>query len=239
MFYRKVVPLNRETHRDLKLTAPAQPLDYARGANLIPAVADEFFAAMSQLPIAFLPGTERPAAVFVCGLRPGTNAFISEDGRWTGNYVPAYLRRYPFIIGEVPDAEPVLCIDEAYEGFNRKTGVALFSKAGEPEKSVTDALALARGYRDAATRTEQLCTLLQRFNLLHTVTLDAKLPNEQATVVHGLMTVDEVALDKLPDAQFLELRAAGFFKPLFAHLVSLRAIDRLGKRRSPASQDAA
>ena len=93
LFYRQVVPLNRDTHRSLTFRAPERPLDYAREAHLIPAVIDEFAAAAAEIPIAFLPGPTQPAAVFVTGFKPGVNAFISPKGRWDGHYVPAYVRR--------------------------------------------------------------------------------------------------------------------------------------------------
>lgn len=230
LFYRRVVPLNREIHRELRLMTPEEPYGYARGANLIPALAEEFPVAAEDMAIAFLPGATQPAAVFVTGLNPGTNAFVSAEGRWTGRYVPAYLRRYPFIIGDVPDAEPVLCVDDAYEGFAADEGVRLFSPKGEPEPVVAEALALARGYREAAQRTDRLCRMLQEMALLRAVTLDARLPDGRTTVVHGLLTVDEGALDALPEADLAELHRQGFLKPVFAHLFSLKAASRLAER---------
>ena len=79
LFYKNVVPLNSETHRDLHLKAVKKPLAFAKEANLIPALVDEFEFAMDDLPIAFLPGKEQPSAVFVAGLEPGSSVFITED----------------------------------------------------------------------------------------------------------------------------------------------------------------
>ena len=245
LFYRKVVPLNRDTHRKLRLKTPTKPFDYARTAHLIPATIDEFTAAAPEIPIAFLPGAAQPAAVFVTGLKPGNNVFIAEDGRWDGSYVPAYLRRYPFIIGEVPGAEAILCIDEEYEGFApgeyegfvTADGAKLFTKNGKPEPVVDNALALANSYRAAAKRTDAFATLLQGWGLFRSVTLDAKLPDGQSTVVHGLLTVDEDALAGLADDRFLELRRNGYLKPLYAHLLSLGTVSKLAARtgRPPAA----
>ena len=230
LFYRNVVPLNRETHRELRLKTPEKPLDYSQGAHLIPAMIDEFGAASTEIPVAFLPGAKQPAAVFVTGVKPGSNAFITAEGRWDGSYLPAYLRRYPFIIGDVPDAEPVLCIDDSYEGFVKKEGVRLFSSKGEPEKVVSEALALANSYRAAAARTDAFAQTLQRMGLFRSISLDAKLANGETTVVHGLLVVDEQVLQGLSDEAFLELRRANYLKPIFAHLTSLGTISRLAGR---------
>lgn len=234
LFYRNVVPLNRETHRKLRLRGLAKPLDYARTSHLVPALVDEFTAAATELPIAFLPGAAAPAPVFITGLKPGTNHFVTPAGAWDAGYMPAYLRRYPFIIGDVPDADPVLCIDDAFEGFGEREGKRLFSAAGAPEPLVTEALALANQYRAAATRTDTLAELLQRWELFRSVTLEVKLPAGGSTVIHGLLAVDESALARLDDARFLELRRAGFLRAIDAHLLSLALVSRLAAKTAAA-----
>src|SRR5690606_35053869 len=137
---------------------------------------DEFAAAAGEMPIAFVPGADAPAAVFVTGLRPGSNLFIDENGRWSGSYVPAYLRRSPFIIGDVPDGEPILCIDADYDGFGEESGAPLFSEEG-PAEAVTQALTFAQGYKTAADRTDAACAKLKALGLFRSVTLDARLPD--------------------------------------------------------------
>ena len=242
LFYRNVVPLNRETHRALRLKSPDQPLDYARGAHLIPALIDEFATAAPEIPIAFLPGAAQPTAVFVTGIRPGSNAFVTPEGRWDAAYVPAYLRRYPFIIGNVPNADPVFCIDDRYEGFDEKTGEPLFSASGEPTQRIAEALQFANNYQTAAERTDAFGRKLQELGLFRSVSLDAKMPDGESTVVHGLLIVDEEVLTGLPDDKFLELRRGGYLKPIYAHLLSLGIISRLtGKAgaRAPAPAEPA
>src|SRR5690348_1672136 len=106
LFYERIVPLDSAAHRTLKVGPAANPYAFAREANLIPALIEEFSAAAPFMPIAFLPGAEKPAAVFVTGLKPGQNLFVKTDGQWAAGYLPAYLRRCPFIMGDVPDGQP-------------------------------------------------------------------------------------------------------------------------------------
>jgi hypothetical protein len=127
LFYNKVVPLNTHAHRGLRLAAVGRPFGFAASANLIPALLEEFSAAAPFMPIAFLPGAQNPAPVFVTGLRPGQNLFVGTDGKWADGYLPAYLRRYPFIMGDVPQGDPILCIDETFAGFSNQQGERLFS----------------------------------------------------------------------------------------------------------------
>lgn len=230
LFYNQVVPLNSEEHRDLLLKPAARPFGFAQEANLVPALIEEFGAALGQMPVAFLPGAKHPAAVFVTGVAPGANLFVSAEGQWTGGYLPAYLRRYPFIMGNMPDANPVLCFDAAFEGFNAEDGVRLFAASGEIEEPVRQALGLAENYRVSAQTTEAFCAKLHELELFRTVALDTKLDNGQSTSVHGLMIVDEEALNALPSETLVELAKLGFLKPIYAHLFSLSGLGQLAER---------
>lgn len=230
LFYRRVVPLDSVSHRRVNLAVPDRPLGYARGANVIPALLDEFVPAAGEMPIAFIPGADHPSAVFVTGLRPGSNLFIDEAGHWVGAYVPAYLRRYPFIIGDVPNGQPILCMDADYEGFNETSGTPLFAEDGKPSEAVTQALALAQSYKAAAERTDRVSKRLRELGLFRSVTLDARLASGQTTVVHGLLIVDEEVLEALPADQLAELHAEKLLKPIYAHLLSLGTLSRLGER---------
>lgn len=234
LFYNHVVPLDSAAHRDLLLTGGERPLAFAEGANLIPALSEEFLAAAPYLPIAFLPGATRPAAVFVVGTKPGNNVFVDAAGKWDAGYLPAYLRRYPFIMGDVPDGEPILCIDESFDGLGRDDGQRLFTEGGEATDALKQALSLADNYRTAALRSDQFCDTLQSMGLLRSVTLDVKQADGASNVVHGLMVLDEEAFDALSQEKLATLHRDKMLKPIFAHLVSLAAIDKLAPRHAQA-----
>ncbi|SMH53755.1 SapC protein [Maritimibacter sp. HL-12] len=227
LFYRSVVPLDVNRHKALRISRPDSPLEFARTANVIPALVDEFELALAELPIAFLPGAEQPSAVFVTGAAPGTNAFISEDGLWKGAYVPAYLRRYPFIIGDVNEGESILCIDESYEGLGEEAGERLFSDTGSQEEPLAQALTLAQSYRDAAAKTETFCAMLHDYDLLQPATLDTTAPDGSKSVVYGLLIINEDALAALSGDQLQALNEAGFLKAIYTQIASLRSVEKL------------
>jgi len=227
LFYKTVIPLDSKRHEALRISRPIRPLDYARDANVIPALVDEFDLAMAEIPIAYLPGADCPSAVFVTGSAPGTNVYVTEDGLWNGAYVPAYLRRYPFIIGDVSDTESVLCIDESYEGLGEAEGDRFFSDKGAQQDPLTNALTLAQSYRDAAVRTETFCAMLRDLDLLQPATLDTTAPDGSTSVVHGLLIVNEDALAALPADKLYTLHEAGFLKAIYSQIASLRAVSKL------------
>lgn len=94
--YNEVVALCGDRHRLLGLTGPMS-FNFAAHATTIPLGVSEFAIAATCFPIVFAVN-EHPMPLAVVGLRDGENLFVDDQGRWTGdNYVPGWLRRYPFI----------------------------------------------------------------------------------------------------------------------------------------------
>ncbi len=228
LFYRDIVPLDRHRHGATRLAAPERPFSFAEATQFVPAVAEEFTAACRDLAIVFLPGPQRPAAVFVVGLRAGQNLLVTPQGLWDGGYVPAFLRRYPFIRGDIEGADPVVCIDQSYEGLNEDRGEAFFADGAETPY-LESQVGFVNAYYEASRRSEAFCDLVQRMELLKPVTIDVK-SRGVASALHGLFAIDEEKLDRLPARKFEELRKAGALPAIYAQLVSLGAIGRLSAR---------
>jgi SapC len=55
---------------------------------------------------------------------------VDSNGAWSGSYIPAFVRRYPFMLGEMGNDRSVACIDEKYEGLNPTIGERLFTEDG-------------------------------------------------------------------------------------------------------------
>ncbi|WP_274704726.1 SapC family protein [Aquabacter cavernae] len=231
LFYSSVVPLDSTAHR-AHVIAPSQaPFAFASGSHLIPAVVDEFAAASREIPIVFAPVGNRFASVFLCGLKPGSNLFVDADGRWNGTYLPAYLRRYPFMLGERDGAEPVVCVDPSYEGFRAGAeGAYLFDGEGKASPTLSAMIRLITDFALSARRTEDLCGTLKDLGLLKSVTIDVQGPTGPSASIHGLSIVDEKKLAELPDDAFLSLRRNGFLGPLHAHLFSIGATQSLSQK---------
>jgi len=72
----------------------------------LPLTIDEFPNAARNYPIVFSVG-DNSVPLILMGLNEGVNTFMGEDGKFTEPaYVPAYVRRYPFLLAKLqPDAE--------------------------------------------------------------------------------------------------------------------------------------
>lgn len=96
LFYDNVVVLNRDTHRELRLK-PQDSLSFAAETNCVPLALVEFGDVAREYPIVFarLPGGLVPVALL--GLRDAENLYLNAEGKWDARYVPAFVRRYPFV----------------------------------------------------------------------------------------------------------------------------------------------
>src|SRR5579875_3578171 len=112
VFYRRPRPLNA-TQDAGKSLARAGNFLFARGTNSVALNGPEFPQAMRTYPIVFTTGEPR-TAVAVLGLRDNENLFLDSAGSWRpDSYIPAYVRRYPFVFMVQPgNADMVLCIDD-------------------------------------------------------------------------------------------------------------------------------
>lgn len=241
LFYRSVEPLNSQQHRNFRMAALDKPLGFAASAHLIPAVVDEFPAAAREMAIVFVPSGRLFAPVFLCGVKAGENLFIDETGRWSGTYVPAYLRRYPFMLGERQDADPVICIDARYEGFGEtEEGIRLFDDAGAASEALQPVIKLVTDYALAAKRTEALGERLAALDLFKSITVDVSLGDgSQSASIHGLAIVDEEKLNALSDEDWLDLRRSGALGVIHAHLFSIGATQALASRLTRGAPKAA
>ena len=105
--YGDLLPLDREIHKNLKLDTAQSVVTRVADQNSVFLAAVEFGDACKEYPIVFVragnPGADGKVAVAplaVLGLRAGSNLFVEGD-QWKGNYVPAYVRRYPFCMTRV------------------------------------------------------------------------------------------------------------------------------------------
>lgn len=126
-----------------------------------------------MLTILFLPGAQRLNAIFVVGLAVGQNLLVTPEGLWDGTYVPAFLRRYPFIRGDIEGADPIICVDQDFEGLNEERGEAFFVE-DEQTSYLNSQVGLVNAYYEASRRSEEFCELIQRMGLLKSVTIDVK-----------------------------------------------------------------
>jgi hypothetical protein len=237
MYYEKPVLLDREKHRHRRVK-PSESFAFARKANSLYLAGVEFNEAYKEYAIVFTRGANgKTIPVAMLGLRARENLFVDDEERWTGRYVPAFVRRYPFVLAQLGEGSLGVCMDEAYKGLGDKEGEALFDAQGNNTPFLQNALEFLQRYQQEFGRTEAFCQRLERAGLLREMNAQADLKDGRSFTVNGLLVVDEAKLMALPDAVALSLFRAGELHLISMHLASLSnmklLVDRVAERQAP------
>jgi len=226
--YREPVALDAEQHRELSVAPSPNGFAFASSAHAVLLAAVEFFEACREFPIIFAP-TEHGTlnALALMGVEQGENLLVDESGTWQGNYVPAYLRRYPFIPADIGAPELPICIDLAFEGLNLEEGQRLFSEAGTPTDYCRQMQAFLLDYQNQQVLSLAFTTKLKELGLLTALDANVQLHDGRKFLLQGLLVVDENGLGRLGDQAVLELFRKGYLGLIYAHLASLKNLGRL------------
>ena len=198
----------------------------------------EFTEASKEYAIVFTRGSHQETVpVAMLGLRARENLFVDASERWTGDYIPAFVRRYPFVLAELPGLAMGVCIDEAFQGLNDKEGESLFDAQGGNTPFLQNALDFLTRYQQEYRRTEAFCKRLEQAGLLTEMNAKADLMDGRSFTISGLLVVDEKKLLALPDAVTLSLFRSGELHLISLHLASLtnmkKLVDRMAERKTP------
>jgi hypothetical protein len=236
VFYRQPRPLNATLDQDRSLKSSVD-FGFARSTNSLVLNGVEFPFAMRTYPIVFTTSEPR-AAVAVLGLADSQNLFVGDDGAWIANcYIPAYARRYPFILMEQPgSAEMLLCVDEA-SGLVEQGGARRLFEDGKPAKLVQDALAFCSEYHGQHLATSEFVGALASHGLLTPNEARVVMNSGRQMTLRGFDVIDEAKFNALPDDVFLDWRRRGWLHLVYCHLMSMsnwaRLIDLEAKRATP------
>ena len=157
------------------------------------------------------------------GLRRNENGYLTDAGAWNAKYIPAFVRRYPFVFSSDPSATTfTLCIDEAFKGFNQQgRGERLFSDEGEPTPYVQRVLNFLQEYQAQFQRTQALCRKLGELELLDPMEAQVTLKSGTQLSLTGFMVVNRERLRKLSGEVLAELVKTDDLELIYTHLQSM------------------
>jgi hypothetical protein len=231
LIYDDVTPVTRKAHGSLSLKK-GKTYEFARQTNAVPVVLSEFPLAGGEYAIVFTEANEGIVPAVILGARDQENAYVGADGNWGASYVPAFVRRYPFVFATDDKAETVtLMIDQSYSGFNTEgKGERLFDADGENTAFLNNTLNFLREYQAQFTRTRAFGKKLEDLGLLEPVEARVPLPTDPARRLTGFKIVNRDKLKALAADQLAPMLKNDELELIFLHLFSLRNLNRLHEK---------
>lgn len=220
LFYKNPVPLDSQKHTKWGLKKDFG-LGFTKNVNAVPINLIEFPQVCHFYPIAFSPD-ETATPVAILGLRDNENLFVDDKGNWVQNtYVPAYIRRYPFIFSEMPNTDQLtLCVDANDNIVGEGNEMGFFDEKNKPSALAQNALEFCKSYHAAAQQTVDFGKALHESGLLIERAAEIKTPDNKTINFAGFRIVDEEKLAKMADKDFLEMRSKSWLPFIYAHLFS-------------------
>ncbi|UUR08789.1 SapC family protein [Sphingomonas glaciei] len=224
LLYTQLEPVSSQQHGTMKVRG-LQALPAAANVHAIPLTVDEFALAQRHYPIIFSAG-EDPVPLALMGLNEGVNTFIDAEGQPIDRqgYLPAYLRRYPFLLARLNSEadELSLCVDPTSGAVGDfEDGQPLFD-GDQPSDATKAILQFCEQFEEAGQRTGLFMAELKKAGLL----MDGEVaiqPEgvEQPFIYRGFQMVDEEKLRELRGDELRKMNQNGLLPLLFAHLFSL------------------
>jgi hypothetical protein len=234
VFYQRPELLTNERHSGKSL---ASKIDYrfTQGTNSVPLNGVELGSAQRHYPIVF-SDEAAPFPMAILGLRNAENLFLGGAGAWEDKtYIPAYIRRYPFVFMTGPDQKQfALCIDAA-SPLVIDGDANPFFRDGQPTDLTKNALAFCASFQAEYEKTRAFAAALVEQKLLETRTADVGLGGDQKLVFGPFRVVDEAKLAALPNAVIADWLRRGWLAWIHAHLLSFANWPALAARlRAPS-----
>ncbi|WP_440998153.1 SapC family protein [Arhodomonas sp. SL1] len=225
--------LNPERHSGLRYQS-VSGFSFARGVPSAPVAGSEFPKAAREFPIVFTAEGQRLRPLALLTLQKGQAPFIGEDGQWQADYVPAHLRRYPFILGETgEEGRFVVMIDRDAPQLREAEGEALFVDGEPPEEGVVArAKRFLLQFQRELEQTEALLRPLEEHGLLVARQFTVTRGDNTEVAVSGFRMVDMERLAALDDATLAGWVRSGLMGLVHAHRHSLENAQRILARQA-------
>ena len=168
------------------------------------------------------------------GPSPDGGNYIGADGAFeVGAYIPAYIRRYPFVLANDQSREQlVVCIDRAASMLSEDYDLPFFNESGEPTDYTNGCIQFCNDFETEGRRTESFVSLLRELDLFEVSRSTFTPANPDGTAgapqpIAEFFAVSEAKLKALPPEKLMELVGNGAVAQVYAHMMSLAGWDRL------------
>lgn len=223
LIYETAIPVSSGRHAKCSIEA-GQGYAFTRNVNSVPLTAVEFPLASPEYAIVFAGSGEDIMPVVILGARQNENLYLTAENEWQAKYVPAFVRRYPFVFSASEDGKTFnLCVDEAFPGVNfQGRGKALFTGDGKPSEYTDGVLKFLQEYRAQFLRTKTFCKKLNEHGLLEPMQAEFTVGSGEKMALRGFMMVSRAKLKALSGEVLADLAKTDELELVYLHLQSMR-----------------
>jgi hypothetical protein len=226
LFYNDLAPLNRADHADWR-SRSTDKAPWLVNQHAVPLTAEEFPLAQRHYPIIFSGGDD-PVPLGLLGMNEGVNVFIDDEGTLSSPiYIPAYARRYPFLLAKLqPDTDELsLCFDPTSGLIGEFDDGDLLFDGEEPSQVCKDTLQFCEQFEIAGQKTAAFMAELKKHDLLMDGELALQVEGqEQPFTYRGFRMVDESKLREVRGDVLRGWNQSGLLPLIYAHLFSLELV---------------
>ena len=112
LIYETAFPVSSRRHGQWSVE-PSGDYAFSAKVNSVPLMAVEFPPAAAEYAIVFAGNEDGIMPVVILGMRGNQNVYLSPQGSWQAKYIPAFIRRYPFVFSSSEDGKTLRIVSEA------------------------------------------------------------------------------------------------------------------------------
>lgn len=231
LIYETAVPVSAARHGKHSIEVSGS-YAFSAGVNAVPVMAVEILRAAAEYAVVFTAVGDDVMPAVVLGVKGDQNLYLGPDGKWAAKYVPAFLRRYPFVFSASADQQTLtLCVDEAYPGLNTEgRGQRLFGDDGKPSPYVEQVLTFLKEYQAHFVRTQVFGRHLKESGLLEPMQAKVTTPAGATLSLTGFLVVNRTKLRELAAEKLAELAKTDELELIYLHLYSMRNFEDVKDR---------
>ncbi|OBT08540.1 multidrug transporter [Vibrio sp. UCD-FRSSP16_10] len=235
LIYGQVEAVNKKRHQNWSIKAENN-YDFAKKVNSVPLMAAEFPHAAQDYSIVFAGEGKQLLPVVVMGIKQDENLYVNDQGQWVAKYIPAFVRRYPFVFASTDEDKTLtLCIDESYSGCNQDDkGERLFDSEGAQTQYLEKVLSFLQDYQNHYQRTQAFCEKLVELDLFEDMGAKFTLPTGEERTLTGFKVINKEKLKALKQEDLSALFASDGLELVYLHLHSLRNLNKMLQNTQPA-----
>jgi hypothetical protein len=221
--FKHLVPLDKEQHRHLRLSAN-QPYHFAASEILIPVVSAEISQIAREFPIVF-PKDGNGVPMALTGIEPGVNAYVKNTGQWLGRYIPAHVRRYPFQLAEhqaslddnFGQKQFTIMMEQDAPHLSVSAGERLFTEDGQTAPALEQVKKVLVALQQNFEVTRQQVAQIVEAGLLAEKSLNVR----NIRQLSGFQIVDQERFRNINPEKLHALMQSGALMLVYAHFMSL------------------